>query len=419
MSPRAPHDIPALGSPMDIALPTGRAPVVSPARAGWTVALLSFAAFIFVTNEILPIGLITLMADDLGRTEAQIGVVATAYALMIAAVSIPLAHVTRSIPRRLLLTVATVGFSVGTLVVATSHDFSGLVIGRLISAVSQAQFWAVVTATAAGLFPPDVRGKIVARLLIGPSAAGVLGLPAATWLGQNHGWRVPFFVLGGLGIALAVALGFMVPRYKPADGAASRGSNPSRRRFVIVLGVTTAAVLGNSVAFTYVTPYLSQVTGFGADVVPALFLASGVAGVVAMLTVARFLDRFPRRTMAVGLALIGLGWGGIAAFATAKPAVVVFFCAVGLGLSVLVGSLASRVMQVSPGSTDMGIGTYGALYQVGIAAGSFLGKGLLESTGPSPLPIVAAGFLGLALGLLAVENHFSLPAPRTTANVDK
>src|SRR5690606_13653499 len=117
-------------------------------------------------------------------------------------------------------------------------------------------FWAVVNSTAVALFRPEIRGKIVARVLIGSSAAGVGGRPAVTRLGQLTEWRTPFWILAGVGLALAVALFLLIPSYKPADGSGSRGSDPSRRRFVAVLIVVALSAGSTAATFTYITPFL-------------------------------------------------------------------------------------------------------------------------------------------------------------------
>ena len=403
--PRAPHDMPALGTPPPVATPTGRTPAVSPRRALWTLALLSFGAFIFVTSEILPFGLISLIATNLGRSESEIGLLVTAYALVVLAASIPLAHYTRAIPRRTVLTSTFVAYAVGMLIAVTAPGFEGLLAGRVLTAAAQALFWAVVTPTAAGLFPPEVRGKAVARLLIGPSAGGILGLPAATWLGQQHGWRAPFFVLAAIAIVVAVTIAFVLPRHKSADGAAARGTAPNRRRFIVVLAVTGTTVLGGATIFTYITPYLHDVTGIASSAIPLLLIASGVAGLTSMILVSRYLDRFPMGTMAVGLTLVAVGWAGVWAFGTVPAATIVFFCVGGFGGSIQVGAFASRVMQVSPGNTDIGIATYATFYNSGTALGSLLGAGLLDWFGARVLPLVGAGFVALALGLVALERR--------------
>ena len=69
----------------------------------------------------------------------------------------------------------------------------------MVTALSQALFWSVVVSTTAGLFPPRVRGLVIAVVFAGSSLAAVLGLPVGTWLGQQAGWRTAFLALSGFG----------------------------------------------------------------------------------------------------------------------------------------------------------------------------------------------------------------------------
>ena len=409
---RAIPDVPPVGTTPPLATPTGRAPDVSLARANAVLVLLAVAAFVFVTCEILPFGLITLISADLHRTNSEVGLLVTAYAGVVVATSIPLAHFTRSIPRRQLLSATMLVYVAGMLLASLGGGFAGLLAGRMLAAFAQAQFWAVVTATAAGLFPAHVRGKIVSRLLLGPAVAGLLGLPTATWLGQHFGWRAPFYVLACMGVVLAILIALVVPRYKPADGAAARGVHPSRRRFVFILAITVAAIIGTNVIGPYVTPYLRDVVGFAPSSFPVLFTISGIAGLVAMIVVGRYLDRLPMGMLAIGLGMLIVGWAGVWVAGTSKPAVVALWCLTAFGGSFIVGGLANRAFQTSPGSTDIGVATHGTFYNAGMALGSLLGSGVLAGHGARALPVVAAAILVLALVLVGLERRFGGPPAR-------
>ena len=176
-------------------------PITSPGRANAALITLSIAGFLMVTSEIMPFGLIKLIAADLDRTESQVGLLVTGYALVVVASSMPLVLGTRRVPRRYLITASTTLWTIGMLVGAQADVYSQLLTGRLITAMGQALFWAVATAAVAGLFPPEARGKVLSRLLIGPSGAGVIGLPLATWIGQRHDWSTPFYIMAALGVA--------------------------------------------------------------------------------------------------------------------------------------------------------------------------------------------------------------------------
>jgi predicted MFS family arabinose efflux permease len=405
-------DVSPLGTPLPLATPTGRAPNISIARANAVLVLLAVAAFVVVTSEALPFGLMTMIAADLHRTDPEIGLLVTAYAAVVVVASIPLAHVTRSIPRRQLLAATFLVHVLGMLLASLGGGFGFLLAGRMLTALAQAQFWAVVTATAAGFFPAHVRGKIVARLLLGPAAAGLFGLPVAVWIGQQYGWRAPFYTLAGISAVIALLIGVLVPRYKPADGAAARGVAPSVRRFGFILAITLVGILGLNIVSPYVTPYLRDVVGFAPSTFPLLFTASGIAGLIAMVVVGRFLDRLPMGMMAIGLGMLIAGWSGVALAGTAKVAVVAFYCLAALGVSFIVGAFSNRALQTSPGSTDIGIATHGTLYNTGGALGSLVGSWVLFSRGAASLPAVAVGSFAVALLLVALERRFGGPRVR-------
>jgi MFS family permease len=59
----------------------------------------------------------------------------------------------------------------------------------------------------------------VALVMLGLSVANVVGVPAATWLGQNLGWRSAYWLVAVLGLATIALVRAFVP-YLPADPAA-------------------------------------------------------------------------------------------------------------------------------------------------------------------------------------------------------
>ena len=380
-------------------------PLAPPRRAMAALIAMSFAGFIFVTNEIAPLGLIKLMAKDLGRSESQIGLVVTGFAAVIVIASVPFAIALRRVQRRVVIGGALATLAVGALVVALSESFELLLVGRLISALGQAAFWAVANPTAGALFPPGIRGKVTARMLIGTSAAGVVGLPAVTRLGQVTDWQTPFFVIAAVAAVLAVLTWVLIPSYQPDAGAGSRAPDPSRRRFAAILAVVTLSAGATAVTFTYVTPFFVDVTGVPEGTVPLLLLVSGLFGVAGILTVGRFLDRFPLRTVAVVLVVLLAVWTvmfvGGATFWVAFP----MMLAQNFAWSCFVAAGVNRIMRHAPGSLDVGVASNASMYNVGTMLGSLLGAGLLASVGAQWLPAVSAVAMAVAIAVLGFEWH--------------
>lgn len=164
------------------------------------LAALMLAAFTFNTTENLPIGLLKLISADVQVSLSAVGYLVTAYGLTVALVSLPVAHATRSMPRRHVLTVLLAALVLSSLVSALGSSYWLLMVARLVTALAQALFWAVMGPVAVGLFAPAVRGRVIGVLSVAGSLALVLGVPLGTWLGQQSAWQVPLVVLAGLGL---------------------------------------------------------------------------------------------------------------------------------------------------------------------------------------------------------------------------
>ena len=160
------------------------------------LSVLSLSTFAYVTTETLPIGLLPLIAHDLGSTASAVGLLITAYGLVVVLASIPLTRLTQRIKRRHLLCGLLAVFVVATAASALAQDYQTLLVSRIVTALSQALFWAVVTPATAALFRPEVRPRALSILYAGNSVAALAGVPAGTWLGQQTSWRAAFLVLG-------------------------------------------------------------------------------------------------------------------------------------------------------------------------------------------------------------------------------
>jgi predicted MFS family arabinose efflux permease len=386
------------------------APEVSPRRAWAALVVLSLAAFAFITTELLPIGLLTLMAPDLDRSRSQVGLLVSGYAVVVVLASVPLTQLTHRIPRRQLLGVTMVLFAAANAAAAVSSTYAVLAGTRLITALAQALFWSVASATLTGPFPVAVRGRVVAMFSTGAALAPVLGVPLGTWLGQQVGWRAPFAVLAGLGVATAAAVLALIPSYPPAAGGAARGTSPDARRFAMLLAAIAVGVAGFLTLQTYVTPFLLDVSGFADTALAPLLFVSGAAGVAGTIIAVHTLDAYPIFSLLAPLSIGTASLVGLYAFGAVEPATVVLLAGVGFAYSAFATAVQSRMLQLAPGSTDIASAGVSTVFNAGIAAGSLLGGALLPGPGPRLLALVGGLLTLTALGVLAIDARRHAPS---------
>ena len=368
---------------------------------------LTLSTFAYVTTETLPIGLLPLIADDLGSTASAVGLLVTAYGMVTVLFSVPLTRLTRRVSRRLLLTALLAVFVVGTAASALAPNYWTLFGWRLLIALSQAVFWAVVTPAAAGLFRPAVRGRALSILYAGGSVAALAGVPAGTWLGQQAGWRVAFLVLSGIGLVILAIVATLLPNTAPGSSDADHGSAPDTVRYWAIVVATAFAVAGGFTAFTYISPFLTDVTGFGASAVGAVLFVRGLSGLIGVLLAGYLVDRNGWLTMAVVVGLQVFALAGQFVFGASRVATVASIAASGLTLAALSAALGSRVLTVAPGGSDVAAAGTSTAFNLGITGGALLGSILLPAAGVRSTALAGALLTLAAFAVVLAEPMLS------------
>ncbi len=378
-------------------------------RARTAIALtgLTIATFTFITSETLPIGLLPLIAQGLGVPVPSVGLLVSAYAGVVVVATIPLTRLTERVPRRLLMSTVLALLVAGSLLSASAPTYGVLLAARVVTALGHSVFWAIVVPVAASLVDPAVRGRAVSTVYAGGSVATVLGVPLATTIGQTVDWRAAFAGTGALGAIALVVVAAALPSSRGGTAVPARGSTPDRRRYLLLVAVTVLTSVGALSAFTYVSPFLTRVGGGPPVALGAVLLVRGLAGLLAVLTVGRVVDRFPRSTVpvalavhAVGMLLLGLG-GTVPAFA------VVGSVLTGAGFAAFSAALGAQVLAVAPGSVDVATAGTSTAFNVGITSGAFLGGAALPLVGLAGVPLVGLVFCAveLALAVLAARQR--------------
>ena len=174
-------------------------------------------AFAVGADEFIVAGVIRDIASALSVTIGQAGLLESGYALGVA-IGAPLFTVLGlRLPRRRMLLISIVVFVVGNLISALGPTYSVIMIGRLVAASAHGAFLGIAALAAGDLVSPERKGRAIAIVFSGLTAATVLGAPMGAAVGRALGWRFTFWslVLAG-GVAL-LALVFLMPRRAAAD----------------------------------------------------------------------------------------------------------------------------------------------------------------------------------------------------------
>ncbi|MFI0350338.1 MFS transporter [Actinomadura sp. 9N407] len=368
------------------------------------MAALAVAAFCFGTTESLPIGLLPFISADLDSSASAVGLLVTGYGVVVALVSVPITKLTVRVPRRPLLTGVMAVFVLMTLAAVLAPGYGTLMAARVVTALAQALFWPVAVVAAAGLMPPEKRGRAASYVFAGGSLAIVLGVPAGTWLGEAAGWRASFAVLGVVTALALVAIAVLLPGGPPGQGHAAKATAPDARRFRTLLVVIVLAIGGSFTAYTYIAEFLTDVGGFPETAISPLLLANGAADIVGLAIAAAVVDRGARGLLGGAAALLAVALLVLYGFGATAAGAVAGLVLMGLAMPAIATSMQARVLETAPGNTDIASAWASAAFNVGIAGGALTGGLLLPLYGVRSTALAGALAAGAAAALVAAEH---------------
>lgn len=313
------------------------------ARRTTPLALLALAvgAFGIGTTEFVMMGLLPDVADDLAVSIPSAGHLVSAYALGVVIGAPLLAAVTARVSRRKVLMGLMGLFIAGNALSAFAPDYDYLLAARFLSGLPHGAFFGVGAVVATSMVAPERKARSVSLMFLGLTVANVVGVPVATAMGQQLGWRATFLGVSVIGVAAIAALALLIPHDRVgAPAAGLRGELAALRSLPVwlALGTTVAGFGALFSAYSYITPMLTDSAGYADSSVTLLLALFGVGATIGNLVGGRLADHSMRGTLFGGLVsliavlgafplLMSTAWSaalavvllGVAAFVTGSP----------------------------------------------------------------------------------------------------
>ena len=377
---------------------------------------LAAGAFGIGVTEFAPMGLLPVIATDLGVSIPSAGLLISAYALGVVLGAPLMTLATGRVPRRTLLIGLAGIFTIGNALSALVDNYALLMIARIITSLNHGAFFGVGAIVAAGLVPPDRKAGAVAAMFMGLTIANVVGVPLATWAGETLGWRASFWGIAMIGVMVMAALALTLPKAAaPAAGDMLAELRVlGRRRVLSALALTVIGSSAMFTVFTYITPILREQTGASLGFITAMLVLYGLGLTVGNWIGGKFADRSVDRTLIVtlaGLSLVLLTFAVAMPFASVSAGLIFLW---GIASFALVPPLQVRVMDAARDAPNLASAVNIGAFNLGNAIGAALGGAVIA--GGLGYPAVAlAGAAASALGLLMIVLMSRRPADLVAA----
>lgn len=383
--------------------------------AKYLIALLglTLSAFVFNTSEFMPIALLIDISNSFSMTPSETGIMITAYAWVVALLSLPLMLLASrmNLKRLLLLTIGV--FAAGQFLAGLATSFPMLMGARILVACAHSIFWAIVSPIGTLLVTRAHKPFALGIIASGSSIAMILGLPLGRVIGLAAGWRMTFLLIAGIAVLLLAYLAITLPKLGSSASISARELPALVRQPPVFIAyiITVFFATGYYTAYSYIEPFLKDIAGFSADGITYTLIFLGCCGLLGSALFSRLYGRH-RHGVLTG-SLIAL----LAAFSTwyfdAQTAVLILAACVLMGVAATLFGVAlqAELMRLVPaGATTIILAIFSGIFNLGIGSGSFLG-GRVSSAGL----LSCIGFAGAALMLLAllVLRTLYLPHLRT------
>ncbi len=392
----------------------------------WALVIASFA---MGADEFIVAGVVEDIAAALGTTIGAVGLFESAYALGVAIGAPLFAAFSGKASRRTTLLTAAGIFLLGNLISLIGPDYGWIMAGRIVAALAHGAFFGIAAVFAAELVAAKLKGRAIATVFAGSTAATILGAPIGAAVGRALGWRATFGTLVLFGAIALVGLLFLLPReigrtkvrqvapqqshdhghhghhshhshhgghggdeaeldaHAKMHMGSGGGSAPLKaqlralRRPAVLVGLLTT-LFGYGGVFTsyvYLEPQLSEATGLGDAWVTPMFLLFGVGLFIGNQLGGRFSDRNVRRALVGSVAGLTVMLFAMSLLIHNPVTAVVGVLLYGVAAFSVVAPLQMWVMTKAGDAPDIASAANISAFTLGSALGIWLGGAAIDA----------------------------------------
>ncbi len=338
------------------------------------VYFLAFSIFALTTSEFMVAGMMPSLAHALNVPVPAVGYLISYYAAGMVVGGPVLMLCLLNVPRKRALLALMAVYTLGQAIAAAATTYEIMAVGRVISGIAASACFGLSLALCAQMVPPNKVARSAAIVISGLMFATVFGVPAATALEQAFGWRFVFWLVAVITAASGALLAFTLPatRIEQRISVQSELASLRNRRLWAAYGTSALIIGATFAAFSYFSPILLSVSGYGASTIPLLLMLYGAATVVGNFIVGRLADRYTMPVLFWGQMILTTALLAFALFGQLQVVALASLILIGLTGVALNPAMVARVIRTANARPLVNT-VHASVINIGLFAGSALG----------------------------------------------
>lgn len=384
-----------------------------------SLILLSICAFITVSTEFAPLGIMSVMAEALNANQTQIGLSVTIYAWVGTVIALITPLLFGRINRKIFLGVLLLLIALSNYITANAESINSLYLARFIGGSANGAFLSLLAITATVIVKQDVKAKATAIAFLGVSFASAFCIPLVNILSNYLAWREIYAVLSTVAIGCGIGLLLLIPNTRQKKS--TTGQNPftatlKNTKVVFLLLITISCITAHFSIYSFIQPWLSNTLALKESEVSILLLCFGVAGFLGNLLLTKYIDNYLIEIifgclLAIGVVLLLFSLYSIS---TLTMLLYFLFFIWGACASCLIVCLQALVIDLAEQQVESAVAIYVSSFNASIGLGALLGGVLISAFGIYIVMIICAVIIITASVLY--KREFLKPKRRLTSN---
>ncbi|AEP02368.1 MFS transporter [Weizmannia coagulans] len=386
------------------------------------IYILAIVSFLVGTSQYIISGILDNISESLGITLAAAGQLITIFSLVYAIFTPVLMAITSRMDKRKLMIYSLGLFVIGNILAFILPGYGFFIVSRIIMAFGAGMVVVTALTIAEKIAPKGKKASAIATVIMGLTASLIIGVPLGRMTSEVLGWKAVFGGIALLGLVAMVIISLTIPKIQvekltPLNQQLALLKKP---KVVLGLAITFFWLGGYSIVYTYLSPYLLNISGVSDKLLSGVLLIFGIASLVGSKFGGFSTDRWGVRFTLIGGMILHITMLVLLSIVTHSY--------VGVLVILILWSFAAwstgptqqyHLATIEPESSSVLLGLNQSMMQLAMAAGAGIGGIFVERISLTSITWLAALGVTIAIGLTILTSRSPSKKTSVDCNVVK